>query len=249
MARYRITTPEQVSFHFEAAGLGTRFAAWFTDQLVLLLLKVLALFLLAQAGFLGFAIFLLFNFLLDFGYFLLLEHAWNGQTVGKRAFGLRVISTRSGRLRTHDVFLRNLLRPIDSLPIGMLVGGVAAFSDRYGRRLGDLAAETLVTRESRRALPAEIGAHRERANTFQEDPALRQRILARVNREERDLMLDLALRRDDLDPTVRRDLFAEAASRFRMRYDLPEDSEHLSDEQTVVNLALVTQQGGFAGVN
>jgi hypothetical protein len=141
------------------------------------------------------------------------------------------------------------MRPLDTLPAAMVVGGVAAFADLLHRRLGDMAAETLVVREARRAVPEGLVAEQARVNTFQDDPAVRNRILARVTREERDLVLDLLMRRDGLDPAVREDLFAQAADFFRERYGLPQDLDYLSDEQTVLNLALVCQGMGALGTS
>ena len=92
-----------------------------------------------------------------------------------------------------------------------------------------------------------LARHRLRDNSFAEDPLLCRRVRARVSREERDLIYDLVQRRDQLDPAVRDELFAQAAGYFRRRYGLPADLEHLSDEQTVINLALVIQ--GSTGRN
>ena len=59
------------------------------------------------------------------------------------------------------------------------------------------------------------------------------------------MILDLAIRRDQIDPTARQELFAQAAAHFRGSLALPEDLDYLSDEQTVVNLAMVIQDSKF----
>jgi hypothetical protein len=143
--------------------------------------------------------------------------------------------------------MRNLLRPIDMLPWGMVLGGTIAFFDSRHRRLGDMAAETVVVREVRRTLPQALAAQKARFNSFQANRPLQQRILTRITREERDLVLDLTVRRDQLDLSTREALFAQAAAYFRQRLALPEDLDHLSDEQTVMNLALVVQDAKFTG--
>ena len=244
MAQHRITTPEQVHFHHETAGLWSRAVAWVVDQLVLLLFRIIAVWAILKggAGASGFAVagVLFVFFALEVGYYIGFELWWNGSSPGKRLFKLRVISARGGRLQPTDVIIRNLLRPVDLLPWGNLLGGVVAFFDPLSRRLGDMASETLVIREATRSIPEAIKKHRGRDNSYLADPAIAGRILARVTREERDTVWDLVLRRDGLDVDVREDLFARAAQLLRDRYSLPED-QHLSDEQTVLNVALVIQ--------
>ena len=90
-----------------------------------------------------------------------------------------------------------------------------------------------------------LANEKSRVNSFNADAALRNRVLTRVTREERDLIMDMVLRRDQLDPGVREELFSGAAAHFRSRLALPEDFGHLSDEQTVVNVALVLQEARF----
>lgn len=250
MVRFRIVTPEQVSFHYEVAGLATRGVANILDQ-VFLILFVILLGMPAQslAPILGNnlvdAIQILMVFVVQFGYFAYFEISRQGQSPGKRIFGLRVISATGGRLTPADVLMRNVLRMIDFLPIVYGVGVIVAFFDPYRRRLGDIAADTIVVRDARGTLPSFAASVRARANTFQSDPVIRQRILARINREERDLVWDLMLRRDELEPNVRDELFARAAEHFRARYALREDLDYLSDEQTVLNIALVLQNANF----
>ena len=94
-------------------------------------------------------------------------------------------------------------------------------------------------------MPQALANERNRLNTFHADAGIRTRVLARVTRPERDLVVDLVLRRDQMDPAVRESLFASAATHFRQRFALPADVEHLSDEQTVVNLALLMQETKF----
>jgi uncharacterized RDD family membrane protein YckC len=87
----------------------------------------------------GLAIFLV-SFML--AYFFLCEALW-GQTLGKRAMGLRVLM-RDGRPATASaVSARTLLRLIDDNPLGLLV---MLLSGRRRQRLGDLIAGTIVAR-------------------------------------------------------------------------------------------------------
>ena len=246
MLKFRITTPEQVAFHYAVAGLVSRCLAWLLDQF-LIWAGYLAIILVfsAAGGAIGMALIILGMFVLDFSYFVLFELYWAGQSPGKRLLKIRVISTRGSRLRFNDVLVRNLLRPIDQLPFAMLLGGATALIDPLHRRLGDLAADTILIRDASRALPQSLANEKTRVNSFQADAALRGRVLTRVSREERDLIMELALRRDQFEPAVREELFGCAAAHLRARFALPADLDHLSDEQTVINLALVLQESKF----
>lgn len=237
-SRFAITTPELVTFHRRPAELPTRAVAWILDQLIIMVLRIATAISLFQFGEIGFALLFIVLLLIDFGYFTLLEWKYAGQTLGKRMMKIRVASVSGARLEPGDILLRNLLRPIDSLPLTMVLGGVIAWLHPHRRRLGDLAAGTLVIRDAQAQIPDAVFDSAGRINTFQADPTVRSRILARVSLEERDLLMDMAQRRDQLDPLPREKLFADAAAYFRDRLALPE-SDHLTDEQTVLNVALV----------
>lgn len=262
MLKYQITTPEQVVFHYAIAGPFARCMAWLVDEaiiwagyvaLIMLLVTIVRAVGDVPGGTgdtvesIGLIILILGMFVLDFCYFVYFELRWAGQSPGKRCFGIRVISARGTRLRFADVLLRNLMRPIDMLPFAMTVGGTVCFIDRWHRRLGDMVADTIIIRETKRELPQAMAAEKSRVNSFQTDPVLRSRILSRVARPERDLILDLAIRRDQIDPDARQALFARAAEHFRTRLGLPADVDYLSDEQTVLNLAMVIQDAKFSG--
>lgn len=248
MAQYLITTPEQVQFRYQIAGLITRAMAWLLDQLILLGVRIGIMYLLGGMGNFGWALILCLFFALDFGYFTVCELYMAGQSPGKKRFGLRVISSTGARLCFADVMIRNLLRPLDSLPVAMFLGGVTAWVDRYHRRFGDMAADTLVVRDVRSCLPQMVLTHQGRDNSYAADAGVRSRILARLGRDERDLIFDLMHRRDELEPAVREDLFTRTANYLRERCQLPQADAHLTDEQAVLNVALVLEKERSAGV-
>jgi uncharacterized RDD family membrane protein YckC len=77
-------------------------------------------------------------------YFTYLE-ATTGQTLGKRALGLRVVDLRSGRPPSFSQALaRTLLRIVDWLPAFYLLGFVVAALTPRKQRLGDVVADTVV---------------------------------------------------------------------------------------------------------
>lgn len=70
-----------------------------------------------------------------------------GRTVGKLLVGLRVVRTGGARPSGQRVALRTVLRVIDWLPIGYILGFVVLLGNgKPHRRLGDLAADTIVVR-------------------------------------------------------------------------------------------------------
>ena len=83
-------------------------------------------------------------FVIQWGYFVAFELAWEGQTPGKRALGLRVVDEAGGRAGFTKLVIRNLLRVIDFLPMFYGSGILVMLSTGRGQRIGDLAAGTLV---------------------------------------------------------------------------------------------------------
>ncbi len=157
-----IATPENVAFGYEVAGIGSRFLAAVVDTLIILaliLLVELTLSLIAASFFRDqllsdspalvwmAAIFGLIAFALFWGYYIFFEMLWNGQSPGKRWVGLRVIRTDGTPITLAESIVRNLVRLVDFLPAYYGVGVVTMFVNGQSRRLGDLAAGTLVVRD------------------------------------------------------------------------------------------------------
>jgi uncharacterized RDD family membrane protein YckC len=89
-------------------------------------------------------------------YFGLWEAVSRGRTVGKHLLGLRVVGMEGQPLDAKAAMVRNLLRAVDVLPSGYAIGLVTVITSRYGQRLGDHAAGTLVIRTDKVARPAEL---------------------------------------------------------------------------------------------
>lgn len=237
MRQLEITTPDQVVFHLTSAGLATRATAWLIDQAILVAVKIGIVISMAQLGYFVLSVVVPLLLLLDSAYYLYYEWRRVGQTPGKKYMGLRVATITGARLSFQDVLLRNIIRIVDGLPLFMLTGTVCSFIDPLGRRLGDLAAGTMVVRERVRSFTPPP-ADRDRPNSLKENPPCRRRILARASKEDRDLALELMWRREELLPEVREVLFGKTAREFRERFSLPDD-DSLSDEQTVMDVALL----------
>ncbi|HEX2953203.1 MAG TPA: RDD family protein [Bacillota bacterium] len=161
-------TPENVRIVYNVAGLGTRFFALFIDSIIQN--TVVFLFTLALNKFNGFSLInlpkdinifkgLYFGvliavlFLVYFGYFIFFEFFWDGQTPGKKIFGLKVRRNEGRPLDFLSVLIRNIIRLIDMLPFCYIVGFIFAFFNPSWKRLGDFAAGTIVIKERKKAIP------------------------------------------------------------------------------------------------
>lgn len=154
-----IDTPENVSFDYEVAGIGSRFLAALTDTLIIVLvILALAAVLFGvlgnwldgfsdEAQFTYAAVFILLSFVVLWGYYIFFETTWSGQTPGKRWVGLRVVRLNGLPISVSEAVIRNIVRIIDFLPTGYGIGVVVMFIQPQARRLGDLAAGTLVVFE------------------------------------------------------------------------------------------------------
>ncbi|HTU18002.1 MAG TPA: RDD family protein [Gemmataceae bacterium] len=246
MIRHEVLTDEKVPFSYRVAGLGSRFLAWLVDLFLIIGLDVMGIFVgsvlyVGRPG-LGTAVIIVWQFVLTWGYFLFFEWLWHGQTPGKALLGIRVIQWRGTAMNFFEAALRNILRFVDSLPIPLplgpgLLGFVVAACNREHRRLGDLAANTLVVHVERNARPILALADAHSEADCQRLALLRQR-LSQLDREQKQTLLDLCLRRDQLRVLERARLFQAASQFFQQRLDLAPD-EYESAEKFVLQMAAV----------
>jgi uncharacterized RDD family membrane protein YckC len=148
-----ISTPERVSFEYQVAGLGTRGIAQILDLLILagvLIGVYFAAIAIGQAGSgtIAYLVAVIGSFVIIFGYFWGCEAFWSGQTIGKKVFRLRAVGDRGEPMTFFQAGIRNIVRIVDFLPYAYGVGLVVLFVNGKGKRLGDLAAGTLVVKDS-----------------------------------------------------------------------------------------------------
>ncbi len=159
-AEFAILTPEKVAVQFRVAGIGSRTIAYLVDIFLVLLITMFGTFVLGLLGLilpgpsqLIMALLLLFSL---FGYWILFESLWNGQTVGKRLMGIRVKMADGSPIVPAAAFMRNFLRVADFLPSFYTVGLVSMFFSEKGQRLGDIIANTVVVHETRNVEPVAL---------------------------------------------------------------------------------------------
>lgn len=150
----QVETPEGIRIGLHAAGALPRARAWMIDALVRWLMMIMASAVLGVLQEAGKAFFMIAAFVIVWGYPVLFETLWNGQTPGKKMFDLRVVNANGTPVTWLASITRNLLRTADMLPFGYATGLLCCWFDPYGRRLGDLAANTLVVYTEPRHKPA-----------------------------------------------------------------------------------------------
>jgi uncharacterized RDD family membrane protein YckC len=157
----KIDTPENVTFDYDVAGIGSRFLAALIDtalillaQLLLIGVVILMMVFIFQTDVFegdlfswGLAVIGIMSFIFLWGYYIFFEILWNGQTPGKRWVGLRVIRLDGTPIAASEAVIRNLVRIIDLLPSAYGIGVVTMFISSNSRRVGDLAAGTLVVHD------------------------------------------------------------------------------------------------------
>jgi uncharacterized RDD family membrane protein YckC len=140
----RVATPEGIELTLRLAGPVPRALAWAIDLAIRLAVLFAVSMLASLLGRAGMGVILLTAFFVEWLLPAWFEANWNGQTPGKRAMGLAVLNDDGTPLRWPAALTRNLLRAVDFLPLLYGVGLVAMLVNRDFKRLGDLAAGTVV---------------------------------------------------------------------------------------------------------
>jgi uncharacterized RDD family membrane protein YckC len=154
----RVATPEGIELTLRLAGPVPRALAWSVD-LVLRAGVVLTVWMIAAYfGRAGIGVVLITSFFVEWLLPAWFEAAWGGQTPGKRLFGMAVLNDDGTPVRWPAALTRNLLRAADFLPFFYGVGLITMLVSRDFKRLGDLAAGTVVVyhgekAETARAIP------------------------------------------------------------------------------------------------
>ncbi|MEB0039018.1 MULTISPECIES: RDD family protein [unclassified Pseudomonas] len=142
--RARIETPEGFDLILRPAGLVPRSLAFSIDLLIrVLVIGGLFLFFSVFSTF-GNGLGLLVLFVGNWWYPVLFEVLNQGRTPGKQLMGLRVVHDDGTPIGWAASLTRNLLRFVDMLPFGYGLGAVCCLQHPEFKRLGDLAAGSLV---------------------------------------------------------------------------------------------------------
>lgn len=208
--RLRVETPEGVDLLLRPAGLVPRALAFAVDLAIrgaILLALVISLGLLGKFG-MGLGALLLF--LVQWWYMVLFEVLNQGRTPGKHWLGLGVVHDDGTPVGWASSLTRNLLRFVDLLPFGYFLGALSCLGHPAFKRLGDIAAGTLVV--------------------YQEKPAERPALAPAepvappvgLSLDEQRALISFAERQASLSPDRRRELAAILAEPLATT---PEDAE------------------------
>ncbi len=229
-ARYEqqvdIETPEQVVVSYTIAGVGARAAAALIDYAIIWAL-IFAFWILLimlsrvigpgpdqtaettaaqSSGAWAVSLVILISFAIQWGYYVLFEALWDGQTPGKRRLGIRVVQDGGYSVSFAASAVRNIARAVDMQPgFFYSVGIVSAAMSKSGKRLGDMMAGTIVVRE-RIAKAAKLEAHEAEAG-----PAL----TTSLSDADFALLDRFVGRLETLDADRRRLIAAQLVDRFR----------------------------------
>jgi uncharacterized RDD family membrane protein YckC len=220
-----LATPERALLSLPIAGIGSRTLAYLIDFGLLLLawsMATIAFSVFAplidvwgQMSSIAKVAALLGLFFTQWGYWTVAEVFWRGQTPGKKLMGIRVVRHDGSPVGLFESAVRNLVRFIDFLPVFYPVGLVTMLVDRQNRRLGDLAAGTVLVRVEKVDL-ARYATSKATATA------------APVSAQDAEVITDFLHRAAALEPEARARLGAMLATRF-----LP----HLSEAERTAALA------------
>ncbi len=250
-----VETPELVVLSYTVAGVGSRavaaiidyfiaFAALFTLGLLLALLGA------ARRGF-GISVetsdvwvlafFVIGQFVVLWGYYVLFEGLADGRTPGKRAMRLRVVMEGGYSVTFAASAVRNLVRVVDMQPVFTYGVGIASILfNKSAKRLGDIVAGTIVVREELVKRPA---AAEPRPRRGEAAAAALHTALADT---EYDVLDRYAQRRSELDPGRRTAIAEQLAARFARAL---EGVEGTSDAARLMALYAAEREARAQGVS
>jgi uncharacterized RDD family membrane protein YckC len=216
-----VRTAEAIAVRYELAGLGSRFLA-LTLDMALQAGVVLVVFVAAAVTarplalavawvrldktvyVIALSLLSLAAFALFFGYFIIFELMWNGQTPGKRALGIRVVRDEGFPVDVGAAVIRNVVRVVE-LTIGFyVISAAVALLSSENKRPGDFAAGTIVVRDRPDDAPP-LDA------LLRDDPEHDDGL----DRDDRALIAQFLARRAALEPGAAAEIAARIAQRVR----------------------------------
>ncbi|ERI53457.1 hypothetical protein N878_15265, partial [Pseudomonas sp. EGD-AK9] len=142
--RYQVETPEGIDLQLRPAGLVPRALAFAIDLAIRGLILAVMFIVLGLLGQFGMGLGTILLFLVTWWYMVLFEVLNQGRSPGKQLLGLRVVHDDGTPIGWAASLTRNLLRFVDILPFGYSLGILSCLNHPAFKRLGDIAAGTLV---------------------------------------------------------------------------------------------------------
>ena len=249
--RVTLQTPESVELEFTLAGIGNRALALLIDYIALGI--TLIVFWIAwgiftamlqdtfgdrkEVGLWLFAIALLISFFIYMGYFVFFEVLWQGQTPGKRYTKIRVIRDDGRRVSIQQATLRALLRPVDDT---LFIGAFLIALGRREKRLGDMAAGTLVIQEEYTIAATNFPTSENAQKLANELPQMAN--LSLLLPDDFAAIREYLQRRQIMAPKARTDLSLQMARQVRKIIDLENLPEGLTPDVFLEAVYIAYQQ-------
>jgi uncharacterized RDD family membrane protein YckC len=213
--KIKITTPENIEIEYNLADIGSRTAAYIIDSLVqalFLLVLIIGILLIRYFSpdlwedYYGWiiGISMILSFMIICGYFISMELTNNGQTFGKKVMRLRAIRNNGQSLTLKHSAIRNLFKIFLDI-IG--VGPLFIFFNKEHKRIGDMAASTIVIIENEKSRPITLDDLQKSNEHFD----------YYICKEERELLRDYLERKNKMEDYSR--LQQELKSHFRKKFD------------------------------
>lgn len=243
----KLKTPEGINFELPLAGFFSRFLALVLDQAVIItgitVITTISGIARVISGDFAISFIIIMQFLLSTGYGILLEWIWNGQTIGKKVLKIQVVDQMGMRLTFPQVVIRNLIRMVDMLPALYGIGAISAFFSPYNKRLGDIAANTIVIAINKQEIPDFEQLTLEKFNSLRGKLGIIAKLRNQCSNQIAYISLHALIRRDELNPEARIDVFKNLATYFKeiLGSEL-DDINTLSDEKLVRNIVEVIFQ-------
>lgn len=154
MRSISINTTQNVAIDYELAGIMERILAFMLDTIIVIVYSLLVftistlggLTTLDENGIGAFIVGVVFIFPVIMGYHLFCEALWNGQSIGKKALGIKVVKCNGQQMDMGDYGKRWMFRLLDILLSAGAVAILTILSNDYNQRLGDIVGDTCVVK-------------------------------------------------------------------------------------------------------
>ncbi len=154
MKRLALKTTQNVVIEYPAASVLERIVAGLLDLFIIGILSWFFIYLWVtvfkafDVDRMGRIFLMLLPFVVLIAYHALSEYFANGQSVGKRILGIRVVRVDGQRAGMREAMLRSILLILDMVLSSGVLGGLLIATSRRRQRLGDMAANTVVIKSA-----------------------------------------------------------------------------------------------------
>jgi len=154
MKQLALKTTQNVVIEYPAASVFERIVAGLLDLFIVGILSWFFIYLGVKVfeafdvDRMGRIFLMLLPLVILIGYHALSEYLANGQSVGKRILGIRVVRVDGQRAGMREAMLRSIVLILDMVLSSGVLGGLLIATSRRRQRLGDMAANTVVIKSA-----------------------------------------------------------------------------------------------------